>query len=265
MTQLLFYREIVPLDRENHRTARLRRPQDDAGFARDTHYVPVTGSEFEYAARDYPILFTGGDGDAGPVALLGLTAGHNPYVTDSESWRPGTYIPAFVRRYPFVLARADDDDYRVCIDTAYPGFGDENGESLFEGDGAESAWLKERIALVREYLADAERTRAFVERLEALDLLINHDLRITRNDGRTYTLRAFRFVDLQRLDQLPDEEIIRLQRDGHLAWIHAHRVSLAALAHLEAASNDDAGDRADHGEPMADEEPLPTEESAGAD
>lgn len=239
MTQLLFYEEIVPLDREQHRELRLARPKDDAAFATGTHYVPVTGSEFEHAARDYPILFTDGEGDPGPVALLGLTAGHNPYVSASGTWRAGTYMPAFVRRYPFVLARAGDDDYRVCIDATYSGLGRDSGEPLFDGDGTESAWLRERIGLVREYLADAERTRAFVERLEELDLLVAHDLRITRPDGRSYTLRAFRYVDPRRLDQLEDHEIARLQRDGHLTWIHAHRISLTNLAHLEAAAATD--------------------------
>lgn len=239
MPQLLFYRDIVPLDRERHRELRLARPKDDAAFAEETHYVPVTGSEFEHAARDYPILFTDGEGDTGPIVLFGLTAHRNPYVSESGTWRAGTYMPAFVRRYPFVLARSGDDDYSVCIDAAYPGLGNEAGDPLFDGDGTESAWLRERIALVREYLADVERTRAFVERLEALDLLVTHDLRITRPDGRAYTLRAFRFVDAQRLDQLEDAEIARLQRDGHLAWIHAHRISLSALAHLETAGDGD--------------------------
>ncbi len=238
MTQLLFYDNIIALDRERHRDLRLDRPKDHAAFAARTHYVPVAGGEFEAAARNYPILFTNADGNSGPVLLLGLTADRNPFVNDEGHWRSGTYMPAFVRRYPFVLAQSGGDDYSVCIDESHSGFGTEHGEALFDGEGLDTEFLRRQVAFLQQHLADVERTRAFQARLEELDLLVAQDLQIARPNGHYYTLRSFRFVDQARLDRLDDEQIVQLQRDGHLAWIHAHRVSLANLAHLEAVDGD---------------------------
>lgn len=238
MTQLLFYDNIIALDRERHRDLRLDRPKDHAAFAANVSYVPVAGSEFEAAARNYPILFTSADGNSGPVLLFGLTAEQNPFVTEDGDWQGGTYMPAFVRRYPFVLAGSGGDDYSVCIDETFSGFGTENGEALFDENGEDTEFLRSQVTFLQNYLTEIERTQAFQARLEELDLLVTRDMQITRPDGRNYTLRSFRFVDPARLNQLPDEQIVQLQRDGHLAWIHAHRVSLANLVHLEAVERD---------------------------
>jgi hypothetical protein len=240
MTQLLFYENIIALDRERHRDLRLDRPKDHAAFAAHTHYVPVAGGEFEAAARNYPILFTSGEGDSGPVLLFGLTAGRNPFVNGEGHWRSGTYMPAFVRRYPFVLARSGGDDYSVCIDEGYSGLTTGEGEPLFDAEGQDTDFLRRQVAFLQQYLADMERTRAFQARLEELDLLVAQDLQIRLPDGRYFTLRSFRFVDPARLDRLADEQIVQLQREGYLAWIHAHRVSLMNLAHLEAVDGDGA-------------------------
>jgi len=254
MTQLLFYSSIVPLDRERHRDLRLDRPKDDAAFAAATHYVPVAGTEFEYAARNYPILFTDAEADSGPVVLFGLKADCNPFVTADGAWRSGTYMPAFVRRYPFVLARSGEDDYSVCFDEGYSGFDTEQGEPLFDSEGKDTEMLRDRVAFLQQYLGDIERTRAFQARLEELDLLVAQDLQVARPDGRYYNLRSFRLVDLARVNRLPDEELVRLQRDGHLAWIHAHRISLANLAHLEAVDRDPVTTDGESGDTSADSE-----------
>lgn len=237
MSQLLFYDSIIALDRERHRDLRLNRPRDHAAFAANSHFVPVAGTEFEVAARNYPILFTNADGDSGPVLLFGLTAERNPFVSAQGDWQSGTYMPAFVRRYPFVLAQAGDDDYSVCIDENYCGFGTQHGEALFDEEGRDTQYLSQQIAFMQQYLADIKRTQAFQARLEELDLLVERDLQIARPNGQYFNLRSFRFVDPGRLNQLEDEQIVGLQREGYLAWIHAHRVSLANLAHLEAGES----------------------------
>lgn len=242
MKQLFFYENIAPLNRDHHRDLKLEKSRADAGFAADTHYVPVAGTEFEAAARDYPILFAGGD-EGGPILLLGLKEGRNPFVTDDNRWRQDTYVPAFVRRYPFVLARQDDTEagaesgdpgYTVCIDEACPAFGEDDGDALFDDEGNDSQLLQNHVAFLNQHLADTERTNKFHRRLRELDLLVPRDLQISRPGGQYYTLKDFSFIDVSRLNRLSDVEIATLQRDGHLAWIHAHLISLGNLSRLEA-------------------------------
>ena len=72
MAQMMFYNNIVPLNRERHADLRLKPADGDCSFARGTHCVPLAGTEFYNAAADYPVVFAGDKSEPTPVALLGL-------------------------------------------------------------------------------------------------------------------------------------------------------------------------------------------------
>jgi hypothetical protein len=228
----LFYRSVVPLHRERHRDLRLHRGDPDVRYAAATHYVPIAGTEFHQAARDFPLLFTG-DEEPSPIALLGLRADENLFVTDEGTWMPGTYVPAFVRRYPFILGRRGyGDDASVCIDERHPGFSRDSGERLFDEAGGETPWLTGVRDFLAGYARDLERTRAFASRLAELGLLIRRDLRINDTAGRHYRLDDCRIVDEVRLGELATGLVDELHRAGWLGWIHAHLVSLGNVDRL---------------------------------
>jgi hypothetical protein len=65
----------------------------------------------------------------------------NSFVGDSGQWRSNTYVPAFIRRYPFVLAQSDNDEFKVCFDEAYAGWNEEEGRELFAESGENSPYL----------------------------------------------------------------------------------------------------------------------------
>src|SRR5690606_24810286 len=96
MTTMLFYDKIVPLNRDQHRKLHLRPSESKARFSANTHYVPVAGTEFYQAARDYPLLFPKNSGN-GPIALLGMREGENLFLEEDGAWQEGVYIPAFIR------------------------------------------------------------------------------------------------------------------------------------------------------------------------
>jgi hypothetical protein len=239
MKQLLFYENIAPLNRERHADLRLKAAAGDCSFAADSHFVPLAGTEFYQAAADYPIVFAGGDDEPTPVVVLGLKQGHNAFVGNDGRWRSGTYVPAFVRRYPFVLARGDEDDpdnLTVCVDESFDGLTREpnEGEALFDEEGNEGPALKNAVSFLQEYLAESERTRAFVKRLVELDLLVRRDVQITDAEGSSFVLRDFRVIDPPQLDKLEDETVAELHRTGFLGWIHAHLVSMSRLERMPA-------------------------------
>lgn len=229
---MLLYERIVPLNRDRHRHLRLSHSEGDAGFARGTHYVPLAGTEFYAACRDYPILFAGGE-QGGPIALLGLREGENLFVDEAGRWDDQRYVPAFVRRYPFVLAQGDDgEQFTVCFDEAHGGFNSESGEALFDQEGAHTPFLERVIEFLRRYRAEMLQTDRLVKRLEELELLVEQNLQVTTPGGSRFALQGFRVVDEQRLGQLADGKVGELLREGYLGWIHAHLVSLNNLARL---------------------------------
>ncbi len=232
MAQMLIYKEIVPLNREKHRSLRL---QADTGFAfaAETHYVPVVGQEMPVAARDYPLLFSGDGEDMVPFAITGLNQGENVFVDSDGQWVHGAYVPAFLRRYPLVLAEGKDGGYTVCVDTTAKGLSEESGEPLFGEDGEETELLKTRVQFLQQYTAEMERTREFMKRLNELELLRQQDLQIAGPDNQVYRLRGFHMVDEEKLAALDAATAGELHEQGWLAWIYAHVHSLNNLARLQ--------------------------------
>lgn len=246
-TTMLIYNKIIPLNREQHRDLCIRPGAEKAGFSRATHFVPLAGAEFIQTARDMPIFFAK-DAGGGPIALLGLRENENLFIEQDGAWRGGVYAPAFIRRYPFVLATGDDQDQvTVCIDETFSGFvpadakakkdtkaaaateaGAEAVEKqrLFDEEGKETEYLSSMIDFLNRFSADMLATRDFMEKLAELDLLITRSLRVEGPGGRTYQLNDFRIVDEQKLAGLDDKVLVELHRKGWLGWIYAHLISL---------------------------------------
>ncbi|WP_372996572.1 SapC family protein [Marinobacter sp.] len=225
---MLLYNHIVPLNRDNHRNLKIQTGLGTAAFARDTHYVPLAGSEFFQAARDYPIVFAGEKADElGAVALLGLRQNENLFLDDKDAWREGCYVPAFVRRYPFVLAQGGKDgDYTVCLDDSFHAFSEEEGEPLFDDEGKDTEYLKGVINFLNGYRAEIDRTKRFTQKLNELDLLVVREIRVSNREQKNFLLRDLKIVDESKLRELDDSTIGQLSRDGHLGWIYAHLMSI---------------------------------------
>jgi hypothetical protein len=231
MSGTSFYDNVVPLNRDRHRNLRLR---DDRrmSFAAGTHFVPLTAVELYDTARDYPIVFAGGE-DASPVAILGVRSGENLFVDANGRWAEGTYVPAFLRRYPFVLAGdGQTSEYTVCLDESYAGLSETEGTRLFDEQGKESELVSEVVGLLKNFLTEAERTRRFVERLIELGLLTVQSMQIQDRNGRKYALQDFRTVDEKKLRELGNDVLGELHRSGYLGCIYAHLVSLGNVSRL---------------------------------
>lgn len=224
-TTLLLYKQIKALNREEHKGLRLRQGEDCA-FAAGTHLVPLAGSEFFQAARNYSIVFVGEGDQAVPICMLGLTPGQNAFIDADNKWTANHYIPAFVRRYPFVLAQAEDEKFTVCIDGDFAGWNDSEGHVLFGEDGSNSDFLNETIRFLHNFTAEMERTRAFVARLNALGLLARRTLKLSQAGGEQFVLDDFQTVDEEKFRQLADSDVLALHKDGFLGWIYAHLMSL---------------------------------------
>jgi len=234
LTQLIFYEQPVALNRDRHRSLRLEGVPGHFAFAAKTNAVPIASTEFAEASRDYPIVFVGAEG--GPfnvAALVGLQENQNLMVDADGQWARGTYVPAFARRYPFVLAKTDDGDrLTVCIDEVYPGLGTETGEALFDADGGESAFLKRVLEFLQLFHGEAQRTSEFATRLKELGLLVPKIINVDRKGHARQALHGVWVVDAARYRSLDDQRVVELFRSGYLSWIEAHLISLGSLGRL---------------------------------
>jgi hypothetical protein len=231
------YRRSVPLDPAVHR-ARKVVPLADFSIARELHAVFVTATEFPQAALEFPIVFveTGRHDPAGrpmmsPAALLGLTHGENLHV-DGGRW-DARYIPAYIRRYPFsTAAMPGATGSNVLVDEAWPGFSEQAGEPLFgEGDAPAPA-LQRAMDFLERFELEAERTRAFCERVVMLGLLKEMKADATLPNGQSISVDGFHAIDEDKLHALPDATVLELWRTGLLMLMQVHLMSMVNIRHL---------------------------------
>lgn len=241
----LFYKEPQLLHSQVHSEWRLK--DGDAAFAAETPYVPILVGELSAAARNYPIVFAGDD--AQPLAVLGLGK-RNLFVKDG-AWREDSYVPAYVRRYPFAfVATSDPDGFALAIDAGSQRVADggEEGIPLFE-DGGPSDVTHKALEFCGAFQNDIAATRAFADALKAQDLLIDRRADATLPDGRKLGLDGFQVIDAEKLSKLPDEIVLAWHSNSYLAWAYFHLASLDRFQSLLRLQADTPKSHADGSSP----------------
>lgn len=227
----LFYNAVEPLNATQHGKMKVRTLLRMAQVGR-THAIPVTVDEFTLAQRHYPIVFSVGENPI-PIALMGLNEGVNVFL--DEEGRPidnSIYIPAYVRRYPFLLARLrpDSDELSLCFDPTANAVGEfDEGEPLFDGDQPSDA-TKAILQFCEQFEAAGQRTAAFMEELTKADLLMDGEVAI-QPEGvqQPFVYRGFRMVDEEKLRNLRGDELRKMNQTGILPLIYAHLFSLTEM------------------------------------
>ena len=236
MATLFIYQNAVTLDRERHRSLKLK-PQDTARFAAGLQAVPLVAVEFAEVAREYPIVFARGaavedkPGELLCYALSGLHEDENLFLDADGQW-VAQYVPAFIRRYPFVFAETGRDQFSVCIDESYAGFDESEGDPLFDEAGEPATVLKNALDLLTDYQRQVELTGAFLKKLDASQLLMQTELRADFADGRNALVQGLLVVDEARLKQLPVATLQEWLASGELGLLYAHLLSLGNVKHL---------------------------------
>lgn len=233
MAELIFYQKPVALNKDAHRNLRIAAQPVNFSFAAPTNSVILTGVEFVEAAKEYPIIFVRAGERITSAALLGLRDAENLFVRPDGSW-DARYIPAFVRRYPFVLAAsAGSDELTVCVDEAFAGFTTAtDGNALFDDQGEPALLLQKAVNFLQEYQAQINRTEIFVNRLHESELLMDLSARADLADGKHYALQGLLGVDEKKLLAISKSKALELFRCGELSWVYAHLFSLSNMNRL---------------------------------
>ena len=236
----ILYNGLEPLNVGQHGKMKLRRQIKVPQIAR-THAIPLTVDEFILAQRTYPIIFSAGESPV-PLALMGLNEGINTFLgEDGKLVEKNIYVPAYLRRYPFLLAklRPDSDELSLCIDpTADAIAEDGDGDPLFDGDQPSEA-TRNILNFCEQFETAGQRTQAFVEELLKSGLLMDGEVSI-QPDGseQPFLYRGFRMVDEQKLGELRGDELRKMNQNGLLPLLYAHLFSLAQIREVFARQID---------------------------
>lgn len=223
----LFYKDLEPLSTQRHAGWKTRNAAE-APFLAQAHAVPLLADEFVNAQRYFPIVFSLGDNPV-PLALMGLNEGVNTFVDDKGLLLEAVYVPAYMRRYPYMLARIapEDQNLSLCFDPTSGLVGEfEDGEALFDGDQLTET-TQGIMKFCEEFEMAAQRTGGMVEELKKADLLIDGELTIQVNDQQQpFVYRGFKMVDENKLREMRGDELRKFNQNGILPLIMAHLFSL---------------------------------------
>jgi hypothetical protein len=227
------YQEIVPLTKQ-HRVLLPEQRKLPLVF-RSLTAVPLSYTEFGAACRDYPIAFIGGEG-RGFVAMvvLGLENQQNLFVTADGAWDANTYLPAYVRRYPFCMTRVTVDGKEqaeriACVEKRAI---NDKGETLHDDKGNPLPVWEERKKLLFDYENDLVRSDEMSRTLAELDLLETFTMQAIPNEGQPLSMSGLHRVNEQKLGALSADKLKELTQKGILARVYAHLISLGNFGRL---------------------------------
>jgi SapC len=224
--QWLIYESAVPVSSARHLNVSVETLQG-YGFSAGINAVPLLTVEFQRAAAEYAIVFTPAGDEVVPAVVLGIRADQNLYLSQDAQWR-ARYIPAFIRRYPFVFSPgADGRTPTLCIDESYPGLNREGrGQRLFGDNGQPAPYVDAVLWFLREYQLQFERTLKFVRHVKELGLLEPMRAQVASPAGSKFTLHGFQTASRPKLRALNGRAVAALSRTDELELLHLHMQSI---------------------------------------
>ena len=252
-SQMLIYESAVPVSSARHGGWSVE-VGADYGFSKNVNSVPLMAVEIQKAAAEYAVVFSGAGEAMTPAVILGMRGNENLYLTMRGEWQ-AKYIPAFVRRYPFVFSRsADGSNFVLCIDESFPGCNQHGrGERLFNDESKPTPYVDGVLKFLEQYQIEFRRTQSFCQKLRELDLLEPMRAEGNLGSGERVSLTGFMAVNRARLKALPTEALADLvNNDGlELLYLHLHsmRNFSEMMNRLGAKRSSEAGDAGEAGDP----------------
>lgn len=220
----LLYNKPVVLDSQKHAAFSLN-PKMNFGFAATANAVPLNLVELPFAMRYYPIAFTANKPST-PVAILGLRKDENLFVDEHGQWASDHYIPAYIRRYPFIFATdATQTQLALCIDDVPQILQKSDINPLFS-NGKMTGLTERALEFCKSYQAASQENIAFSAALDSTDLLIDKSAELALQDGKKISLAGFRLIDEEKFLQLNETLLAQWQKKGWMKALYAHILSM---------------------------------------
>ncbi|GAB5387192.1 MAG: SapC family protein [Alphaproteobacteria bacterium] len=210
----LFYKKIERLSSNRHGTLGLK-PAEGPFFAETTNSVPITVAEFAACIPFYPIVFVGAD-KLMPVAILGLRNEQN-LMLEGGKWARGAYIPAYIRRYPFIFVKgAEDNQLTLGVDMDSGLVAENTDAPLFDADGKQTENVEKVLKFCGEYQKQIALTEAFSQELKDSGILVEKTSTLTVGSGERLALGPYMIVDPEKFEALPEEKVLDWRKRGLL-------------------------------------------------
>lgn len=225
-TPPLFYTNPEVLDFHRHMGLHLH-PHRNFSFTKTAASVPIATTEFVNASAHYPIVFVGEQ--AHPAVVLSLQ-NENLFLDKDGQWSAGTYIPFYVRRYPFIVMSASGTSLVLGFDRSSdritPAPDDpSSGSEPFFIRGRPSPTLEAAQRLCGEFHRDGQLTAAFSRALLDARILIERTAKVVLPGEQDAYVQGFRIIDEAEYRKLPEAVVVQWHRNGWLDLAALHMAS----------------------------------------
>lgn len=240
----MFYEKPMPVDVRVHEGTGLKKDRTYE-FAKSATALPVTLLEVTKIMSDYPMAFLKTADGVAPVAITGVRPGENLYVGEDGKWAEDTYVPAYVRRYPFILASGGPkpDQLTLCVDTA-EGILEKDSDEPMVKDGKGTEFLDRILDFCRSFDQASRATRDFAQEVEKAGLLAERHAEIKLKDGKVHRVGGFMLIDEEKLRSLDDATVTKWHKNGYLGALYAILMSGSAWRDLIGRAGFKAADKA---------------------
>jgi hypothetical protein len=225
----MFYKSPEAVSLERHGKKGLVQG-GDLSFAANAVVIPLMAREMPAAMRSYPIVFSGPD--FMPMMVTGVKDGENLFIDDKGKWAEPHYVPAYVRRYPFILAGEETDErLALCVENDPARLVDINAKTkktakpLFDNE-EQGEIIKNALSFCEQYQGMFVKTRQIMKVIADSGLLAERTSKITLADGQSFNITGFHLVDEAKLLAMSDEDFIKLRKADALALIYCHLASM---------------------------------------
>ncbi len=210
----MFYSNIEAVSSQLHKDLKIR-AENDFSFAARINTVPLTVPEFTMVARHFPILLLGDE--LVPSAALGISPDQNLFVDADGRWDNRTFIPAYVRRYPFILLGNMGNDAQLTLGVDSGTKPTEGAlRPLFGADGKETEVVKQALDLCEQFHNAFLYTREFSDALKKTDIVEDCTLEIEPTPGQKRNLGTFKRINEEKFKNLPDAVVLEWHKRGFL-------------------------------------------------
>jgi len=227
----LFYKKPTPLDAKTHAKMALKK-NFGLGFTKGVNAVPVNLIELPQICHYYPIAFAP-DATGTPVAIMGLRDNENLFLDAKGEWEADTYIPAYIRRYPFIFSEMpNNDQLSLCVDFDDDLIENDGEQKFFTEDGKPSPLSQNALEFCKSYHAAAQHTIEFGKAMAAAGILVDRQAEIAIGAGKKINFSGFRIIDEAKLAEVDDKTFGQWRKKGYLPFIYAHLFSGAQWQRL---------------------------------
>lgn len=227
----LFYKKPAALSASKHANKSLKKDVN-YGFASTTNSLPLNAVEFTFAAKSYPIVFSG-DSEVTPVAVLGLRNGENLFVNHDGNWAENTYVPAYARRYPFIFVEsADKLTYTLCVDEASDSLVSSTENTFFDAKGEKTQLTNNILNFLQLYQGQSVYTQEFCQAISDAGLLVPNRAEVAMRSGEKLALQGFKVIDEKKFNELSDATYLEFRQKGYISLIVAHLISFQNWSNL---------------------------------